>query len=131
MSPHSLPKESTSATPVAASSSTAPRAKVSAEDTAHTVGSSSTRSAPPSRASRARVHLSAAAGRPPWVQWPLMTATAGASSPSRALVPASWCPWPVWNGSYSATTPMTAIFGSPSKISAPVKKTVVSRGEKY
>jgi len=65
---------------------TAPRAKVSAEDTAHTVGSSSTRSPPPVRASLLRVHLSAAAQRPPWTQQPLITATTGASSPSSALV---------------------------------------------
>ena len=69
--------------PLAASRPTAPRAKVSAEDRAHTVGSSSTKSAPPSRASRARVHLSRTAGRPPWTQLPLMTAAAAQSAPRR------------------------------------------------
>lgn len=52
-SPHSLPKDSTSTTPVAARTSTPPRANVSAEAAAQGVGSSSTRSAPPIRASRA------------------------------------------------------------------------------
>ena len=81
-SPHSLPKESTSTTPVPSSRPTAPRAKDSAEEAAHTVGSSSTRSMPPSKAIRARVHLSTTAGRPPWTQWPLITATRAQSSPN-------------------------------------------------
>ena len=45
-SPLSLPKERTSTTPQARSRATAPVAKDSAEEAAHTVGSSSTRSAP-------------------------------------------------------------------------------------
>lgn len=49
-SPLSLPKERTSTTPQARSRATAPVAKDSAEEAAHTVGSSSTRSAPPARA---------------------------------------------------------------------------------
>ncbi len=86
-SPHSLPKESTFDNPASSpAGSTAPRAKDSAEDTAHTAGSSSTRSTPPSRASRARVHLSTTAGRPPWTQFPLMTATTAQSSPAAARV---------------------------------------------
>ena len=44
--PASLPKERTSTTPQARSRATAPVAKDSAEEAAHTVGSSSTRSAP-------------------------------------------------------------------------------------
>lgn len=49
-SPLSLPKERTSTTPQARSRATAPVAKDSAAEAAHTVGSSSTRSAPPARA---------------------------------------------------------------------------------
>ena len=63
-SPVSLPKESTSTTPVAASRDTAPRAKDSAEAMAQGVGSSTTRSAPRSRARAARSHLSARAHSP-------------------------------------------------------------------
>ena len=63
---------------------------LSAEDTAHTVGSSSTRSAPPSRASLARVHLSSTAGRPPWTQLPLITATTAHSPPRDWRVRAIW-----------------------------------------
>ena len=80
-SPLSLPKERTSTTPQARSRATAPVAKDSAEEAAHTVGSSSTRSAPPARAQPARVHLSAAAQAPRWTQLPLMTATTAQSAP--------------------------------------------------
>ena len=53
-----------------------------AEEAAHTVGSSRTRSAPPFRAIRVRVHLSVTAGRPCWTQLPLITAATAASRPS-------------------------------------------------
>ena len=58
----------------------------SAEAVAQTVGSSSTRSAPPCKAVMVRVHLSVTAHSPRWTQLPLMTAMTAASSPTRRRV---------------------------------------------
>lgn len=63
LSPLSLPKEIAWA-PAARRIDIAPQANHSAEAQAHTVGSSSTRSAPPSRAERVRAHLSSMAQSP-------------------------------------------------------------------
>ena len=80
--------------PDAASRLTPPHANVSAEETAHSAGSSTTRSAPPSTAMRARVHLSAAAAAPLCTQQPLMQQTTAHSGPSSRRVCAIWYAWP-------------------------------------
>ena len=64
--------------------STPPCANRSAVDMAHTVGSSSTRSAPQHTAISARASLSATAKPPRWVKLPLMAQTTASAPPPRA-----------------------------------------------
>ena len=94
LSPHSLPKASTSKSPVAVSVSTPPRAKPSAELTAHGRGSSSTRSAPLSTAASARAYRRRRAKSPRCTKSPLMAQITAVSSPKRCRTACSRCRWP-------------------------------------
>ena len=87
--------------------STPPRANRSAMDMAHTVGSSSTRSAPQDTAISALDSLSVTAKPPRWVKFPLMAQTTASAPASRAC--AIRYAWPVWSGSYSQMMPATDI----------------------
>ena len=75
MSPSSLPKSRVSTHPRARARATPPAAKRSAPARAQGRGSSSTRSAPLSKARRARAHLSRMAGSPRWTKFPESTHT--------------------------------------------------------
>ncbi len=73
ISPHSLPKWSTSVTPSLSRSVTAPLAKYSALPSAKYTGSSNTASAPQESAMRQRAYLSTMAGSPLCTKSPLRT----------------------------------------------------------
>ena len=106
-SPLSLPKARW-VTPRAWRIWTPPRAKDSAEDTAHWTGNSTTRSAPHRSAISARAYLLTMAASPRWVKGPLMAQTTGA--PGRAAL--AWAMrWacPRWKGSNSAMIPMQVL----------------------
>ena len=107
MSPLSEPNSSSVTTPVRVRASTPPRANRSAVDMAHTVGSSSTRSAPQATAISALASLSAAAKPPRWVKLPLMAQTTAEAPAARARAISQACP--VWRGSYSQMMPVTDI----------------------
>ena len=81
LSPHSLPKASTSNIPVPVSTSMPPRATPSAELTAHGRGSSSTRSAPLRTAASARACRRTRAKSPRWTKSPLMAQMIAVSPP--------------------------------------------------
>ena len=108
--PHSHPKAKWVTTPAAASAAAAPWAKRSAPAAAHGVGSSSTRSTPPTRAISARLCLFTRAKSPRWTKFPLMQATTAVSAPRRRRISAACQAWPRWKGLYSAITPATATF---------------------
>ena len=107
MSPLSEPNSSSVTTPVRVRTSTPPQANRSAVDMAHTVGSSSTRSAPQATAISALASLSAAAKPPRWVKLPLMAQTTAEAPAARARAISQ--AWPVWRGSYSQMMPVTDI----------------------
>ena len=115
ISPHSEPNTSSVTTPVRVRMSTPPCANRSAVDMAHTVGASSTRSAPQSTAISARDSLSVTAKPPRWVKFPLRAQTT-ASAPARRACSIRYA-WPVWSGSYSQMMPATDIDALPPPIS--------------
>ena len=106
MSPDSLPNESISTQPSAEIIPTAPRAKPSAAHRLYLTGSSSTRSAPFSRAVSALANLSQTAASPRCVKSPLITETIWVAPSARVCSSWNLCPW--WNGLYSQIT--AAIF---------------------
>ena len=95
MSPSSLPKSSVSTQPRARARATPPAAKRSAPARAQGRGSSSTRSAPLSKARRVRAHLSSRAGSPRWTKFPESTHT---RPPKRAFAWANRAWWPLCRG---------------------------------
>lgn len=70
--------------------------------------------APPSRAARARVHLSATAQSPRWTKCPLMIHTT-ASAPAARRVSWMWYWCPLWKGLYSAMIAAVFISSRPFK----------------